>query len=1037
MRMPAHTLAHPLRWSWRTILADARLRWLFVVTAGALLLFTAASRFFPYAGNLLLRIRTRIAVEQLVDDLGAAQLPAARFSAIPAAGLRSAMRGSAAPALNVEAAAGRIIALTADSSSPESIAATAAALVVKHDATTAITTLEAAIEHAPNEARLWSDLAAAHYEAGHTLQALVAADSALRIDPRSADALHNRALALDQLGLPTVAAESWRDCLDTVQDAGLAAVVRDHLRAAEAIPQKDRWLEAKKELFRVAADDASVDRITKEFPRSVRATGEVELLGQWANAASAGDAVKAGEVLSVLHSVAGALRRRGETFLSDTIAVIDEASAARDSGRLSLLVQGHVAYDRGRFAYKNRDYVTAERELRAAAVAFHAAHSPMENMALAWIASVLSNSSRIDEAHQILTTLIADEQRTPGHRALMAMSEYLLARCNTIEGRWNDAVDAAKNSASLSRTIGETSEAAESEQMLAAILDMLGQQEAGWEYRLRALRATSTSSTPARLLVWVGSASRAAARAHDWELAISLLDVEMSLAAQVRDPLLTADMLTRRVVVQHERHALEDRNNSLARARIAIAMVPDNTERAGLAIDLDTAEAVMVRERDPRRAIELLGRTIAFGRRTNRRFQLPRVLLERGRAYMAGDEDSLAWQDFSAAMDELEAQRSAIPDIALRSRMLNTAEDLFNEAIAFQVRRGNAEEAFRVAERARARSLLDVLSVDARPVASSAVVASRLPAGTLLVEYAVLPKQLVIFSIRDDGLRMHTVEINSNDLPSRVSEAVLLEPLRDEIAAAANLIIVPDKILQRTAFSSLRWSGQYLVQTHTISETPSASRLVASRPKERSREGSILIVGNPAADPEQNLDALPAVDREIEAISAMYDQAHVLLGSEATKARFVEKASQYDTIHFAGHGISDEESLTAALLFARGGRDLGRMDSSEITQLRLPRSPLVVLDACGTLRGRPVGMEGMPSLARSFIAAGASAVVGTLSDINDDRAASFITSFHRYMIDGASPPEALRAAQIEAIRRGGSAAYPKNWAPFVVYTATP
>jgi len=64
-------------------------------------------------------------------------------------------------------------------------------------------------------------------------------------------------------------------------------------------------------------------------------------------------------------------------------------------------------------------------------------------------------------------------------------------------------------------------------------------------------------------------------------------------------------------------------------------------------------------------------------------------------------------------------------------------------------------------------------------------------------------------------------------------------------------------------------------------------------------------------------------------------------------------------------------------------------------------------------------------------------VVGTLADIDDGLTASLIRSFHQYLTGGMPPAEALRAAQMDAIRRGGGAAVPKNWAPFVVYTATP
>jgi len=105
--------------------------------------------------------------------------------------------------------------------------------------------------------------------------------------------------------------------------------------------------------------------------------------------------------------------------------------------------------------------------------------------------------------------------------------------------------------------------------------------------------------------------------------------------------------------------------------------------------------------------------------------------------------------------------------------------------------------------------------------------------------------------------------------------------------------------------------------------------------------------------------------------------------------------------------------------------------------MRLPRAPLVVLAACGTLRGKTESIEGMPSIARSFLAAGASTVAGTLWDVDDARASAMGTAFHRAVDAGATPALALQEAQRDAIARGGEDAHPKHWGAYVIYTAVP
>lgn len=1017
-------------------MADARLRGVMVTTATAFLVAAAIAGTYVDFAALTVPLRARLALDRLNEQLPAEQFPVARFSALKATGVRASARGTAPSERKVAANAGRIIALAEGSASPDTIAAAAAAFAVNREAAKAIPMLEAAVARLPADARLWNDLAAARYEANRLLPALVAADQALRLEPRSVDALHNRALVLERIGLPTLAAAAWRTCLEAAPDAALAQIVRERLKTSETVPEYDRWKKIAEPALLVAAaagDRDAVDRITREYPRLVRTSAEILYLDEWVKTAGGGDQERS---LRIVRNIGAALERRGDTFIADSVRAIDEAAARRDADRLALLVSAQRAYSRARNAFKAEDYALAEREFREAIASFTSARSPMARTSRSWLAAVLIRSTRVEEARELLNAVIAEAPHHPGHRGVLGHSGFLLSICETLRGRWNAAADAAKHSMEQFRDLGEGSEAAASEGMLAAILDLLGQHDTAWQYRVRSFRAISEAGVANRLLVMLGGASRAAVLAGDRDLALSFLDIEMALAAEVREPLLSADTLTRRVLVQHQRGAFADRDASLARARLAIAGAKDSREREKQTIELDAAEALILRDRNPRRAEELLGRAIDFARAKNLRFQLPGLLLQRGRAYVAAGEDEQAWLDFSAAMDELEAQRGEIDDVALRSRMLDTAEELFDEAISLQVRRGNAETAFTVAEHARARSLLDVAEGSPQPLSSSSAVANRLEPGTLLLEYAVLPEQLVIFAIRNDGMTMHSVKVKREELASHKELAsLLLGPVRDDVAAAKSLIVVPEKSLQRVAFSGLRWNGKYLVQSHAISIAPSASRLAASSRVTRTRDGSILLVGNPAADEEQNLEHLPSVEREVSAIRGFYGPARLLV--DETRARFAEEAPKYDVIHFAGHGISDDGSLTAALLFARGERDSGRMEMDDIAALRLPRAPLVVLSACGTLRGRVAGVDGMPSLARSFLAAGASAVVGTLTNVDDARAAELLTSFHRRIREGATAAEALRGAQTEAIGRGGSAADPRQWAQFVVYTVTP
>src|SRR2546421_6623321 len=89
-------------------------------------------------------------------------------------------------------------------------------LLIDRDAD-AVEALQEAARKSPNDAKLWSDLAAARYtlavrgEKPYELpMALAAADRALRLQAELPDALFNRALIIEQLGILEAARRAWQ-----------------------------------------------------------------------------------------------------------------------------------------------------------------------------------------------------------------------------------------------------------------------------------------------------------------------------------------------------------------------------------------------------------------------------------------------------------------------------------------------------------------------------------------------------------------------------------------------------------------------------------------------------------------------------------------------------------------------------------------------------------------------------------------------------------------------------------------------------------
>jgi tetratricopeptide (TPR) repeat protein len=146
--------------------------------------------------------------------------------------------------------------------------------------------------------------------------------------------------------------------------------------------------------------------------------------------------------------------------------------------------------------------------------------------------------------------------------------------------------------------------------------------------------------------------------------------------------------------------------------------------------------------------------------------------------------------------------------------------------------------------------------------------------------------------------------------------------------------------------------------------------------------------------------------------------------------------SRYRIVHFATHGLVDNEhpDLSGLLLsmFDEQGKPVnGFLQLHEIYNLNLA-ADLVVLSACQTGVGKQIKGEGLITLTRGFMYAGAQRVVASLWKVDDAATSELMAEFYKQMfINGLKPAGALRAAQrnLSKEKRWHS---PYYWAGFVL-----
>ena len=146
--------------------------------------------------------------------------------------------------------------------------------------------------------------------------------------------------------------------------------------------------------------------------------------------------------------------------------------------------------------------------------------------------------------------------------------------------------------------------------------------------------------------------------------------------------------------------------------------------------------------------------------------------------------------------------------------------------------------------------------------------------------------------------------------------------------------------------------------------------------------------------------------------------------------------AKYRIVHFATHRILNNKhpelsGLVLSLVNKEGRAQDGFLKLQDIYNLTLPVD-LVVLSGCQTGLGEQVNGEGLISLTRGFMYAGATRVVASLWSVSDMTTASLMAVFYKAMEhDGMRPAAALRTAQIQMWKQKQWSA-PYYWAAFQI-----
>lgn len=398
---------------------------------------------------------------------------------------------------------------------------------------------------------------------------------------------------------------------------------------------------------------------------------------------------------------------------------------------------------------------------------------------------------------------------------------------------------------------------------------------------------------------------------------------------------------------------------------------------------------------------------------------------------------ALAEAEFQRAMGVVEAGQASLTAAEDRISFLSGRMDVYREAMQFLLQQGRANEALRIAERSRARTLRDN-SVRQRGRSGIPVLFYWLdePASHLWVidpvqgpAYFRLPgaKEIQDLVERHNQFILRARNpLNEGGQEARQLYEMLVKPAA-KLLRGKKVMISPDGGLHALNFETLLVPGpdHYWLEDFEISVVPGSTG-----PPGRGRPQSkqILLAGD-ARETEAGFVRLRHAGEELDRIGAQFG-SKALRGESATPRAVKEALAKNPAyVHFAAHAQANRlRPLESAILLSSDGTS-AKLYAREIAEIP-SQAYLVTLSACTAAGAKAFRGEGLVGFAWAFLGAGAENVVASLWEVDDASTPQLMAQMYRQLELGRAPGEALREAKLALLRSGTALQKPYFWGAF-------
>jgi len=339
----------------------------------------------------------------------------------------------------------------------------------------------------------------------------------------------------------------------------------------------------------------------------------------------------------------------------------------------------------------------------------------------------------------------------------------------------------------------------------------------------------------------------------------------------------------------------------------------------------------------------------------------------------------------------------------------------------------------------------------------------RLKNKELIFEFISLDSSLFLFKLSKDGFCMNEIprnnffdsqvklfsdgvskatNINSADV-KQASHFLHRSFFLDENLHDKKLIIIPNGVLWRVPFECLEdvsdaqnegkmilykayVNYQFSCETFFGLERKQSklTRFYGFAPLFQSKKSN-------GTSLEEDYEHLPNNVEECKTVTSLMGGIS-FVEDEATIPNFLSAIQKSGFLHLASHAFIDgTDHVNSYVVLSKEKSKHERLSLNQISALTMDAQQ-VVLSSCKSSAGILDNTEGILSLSRGFLLAGASSVISSLWSVNDKSTALIMENYYKYLVDGHSKSHALTYAKRKFILDYPEYAQPYYWAAFTL-----